>query len=45
MTVSLLLRERFGLDNLADVRGHVRAAGLAAGLGADRAESLTIAAG
>jgi anti-sigma regulatory factor (Ser/Thr protein kinase) len=49
MTVSsrgadqVLLRERFGLDNLADIRGRVRAAGLAAGLAPDLAEGLTMA--
>ena len=41
----ILLRARFGLHNLADVRGRVRAAGLAAGLAPDLAESLTMATG
>lgn len=39
----VLLRERFGLHNLADIRGRVRAAGLAAGLPPDLAEGLTMA--
>jgi anti-sigma regulatory factor (Ser/Thr protein kinase) len=49
MTVSkrradqVLLRERFGLHNLADIRGRVREAGLAAGLPPDLAEGLTMA--
>ena len=49
MTVSkrradqVLLRERFGLHNLAEIRGGLRAAGLAAGLPPDLAEGLTMA--
>jgi len=49
MTVSrrrsdeVLLRERIGMDNLAAVRGQVRAAALAAGLPRDLTESLTMA--
>jgi anti-sigma regulatory factor (Ser/Thr protein kinase) len=39
----VLVRERFGLHNLADIRGRVRAAGLAAGLTPDLAEGLTMA--
>jgi anti-sigma regulatory factor (Ser/Thr protein kinase) len=39
----VLLCERFGLHNLADVRGRVRAASLAAGLALDPAEGLTMA--
>ena len=39
----VMLRERFGLDNLAEVRGLVRRAILAAGLHADLAGQLTMA--
>jgi anti-sigma regulatory factor (Ser/Thr protein kinase) len=41
----ILLRAHFGLHNLADIRGQVRAAGLAGGLAPDLAASLTVAAG
>jgi anti-sigma regulatory factor (Ser/Thr protein kinase) len=44
MTVGgVVLRERFGLDNLGGVRGRVRQASLAAGLRPDLAENLTTA--
>ena len=41
---AVVLRERFGLHNLGDVRGRVREAGLAAGLRRELAENLTTAA-